>query len=864
MKKPASHSLFRQSILTIATTVAVLSSANIHSQESMIAGNHELMWTSYTGSSGFDKSNDIVADLSGNFYVTGFIAADNQTNWPYLNEYNGGLYDGYLNKLSYDGEIIWSLLIGGTGNDYGTSIAITPDGNILVAGNTTSTNTFDPNNSLSNYGGGLNDAFIMSVTTDGLPLWSRYIGGNGTESINSLHIGSNNEVIAGGRTSSSSTSYTSTLQSNYGGGASDGFICSLSEYGQMNWFTYLGGSSDDEIKSVSCDLNGNVIFCGFGVSIPMITAISPITAGGGTSDGFVASMIDSSSLSWACYVGGTDYDMIESLDVESTGNIVLTGCTASADLPMFDANNTTTAGNQNVFIVSFSPSGVFNWGRYFGGTGQEIPTDIHIDVFGNIYVSGHTSSTNIPHIEPFQIANQGGFDCFISKWNSSGDILWSSYSGGTQDDYGSHMTVDRMGKIYLTGHTFSPDMDMILQGTAYNSACEGYIMKMSDCDNPNMTIHTTDDSVFCYGGSATLIACGAIHFDWINTDTTMVTSVDTTMNAYVIGHNVLGCYGMSAKLPIETLPVPEIAIWSDGPTVFCGEGMAMLSAAGSDSLVWSTDMEGPELFVDTAGVYFAMGHGENGCRGVSESIEIIIHELPEVTMAIPINIMCISADPIPVIALPAGGVFEGPGTELQGMFNPQTAGGGVHDIYYTYLDSTGCFTSSQSVTVTVMYHPTLIFNAVDSMCVFDPAITLQGQPSGGVFEGDGVVGNIFTPASSGTGPQSIFYSFVDSNGCTNVTEHVINVESCTSIEKIPSLENRIVLFPNPANDQLTIQLNQHRNTSCNIYDGLGSLVTSFNINITSNISTQDLANGIYRIRFNDGEVVSVHQFVIQH
>ena len=863
MKALASNLLKHRCTVIIAFILAIFAVSRAYSQDQPPMENHQLMWSSYTGSSGFDKSQDIVADLTGNFYVTGFIGADSQTTWPLLNTYNGGLYDTYVNKLNYEGEIIWSLLLGGDGNDYGTSIAMTPDGNIIVAGNTTSTTAFDENNTLSTYGGGLNDAFVMSITTDGAPLWSRYVGGTGTESINSLHTGSGNEVIIGGKTSSLSTAYSPSIQDNYGGGPGDGFICKLSDNGDLIWYTYIGGAGEDEIRSISCDHEGNIIFCGFGSSIPLISAISTLPAGG-NSDGFIASIDDTGSLAWANYAGGSEYDMIESLDVEATGNIVITGFTLSGQMPQFDSDNTTTLGDQNVFIISYSPSGTFNWGRYFGGTGQEIPTDLHIDVFGNIYVSGHTSSTNIPHIEPFQFDNRGGFDGFISKWNTNGDRLWSSYTGGTQDDYGSHMTSDRMGKIYLTGHTYSPDMDMILQGTAYNGSCEGYIVKLSDCGNPNVSIHTADDTLFCEGQSAALIACGALHYEWINSDTTMITSFDTTMLAYVIGHNVEGCYGMSIKMNIESMPVPEILISSDGPTTFCGEGMALLTASGSDSLQWNTDVEGAELFTDTAGVYFALGYGENGCRGASEPIEIIIHELPEVTMAIPMNIMCVSNAPVPIIALPEGGVFEGPGTEVHGYFNPFTAGGGTHDIFYTYLDSTGCYNSSQSISVTVMYYPTLIFNAEDTMCVFDPSIVLQGEPSGGVFEGDGVVGNVFTPSASGTGPQNIIYSYIDQNGCTNIAQSVINVESCIGLLESAFVDENIHVYPNPANNQITIRLNQNRHTNCAIYDSFGSLIKTFNGNVTSTINTDDLSSGVYHMRFNDGENVIVKQIIVQH
>jgi hypothetical protein len=96
----------------------------------------------------------------------------------------------------------------------------------------------------------------------------------------------------------------------------------------------------------------------------------------------------------------------------------------------------------------------------------------------------------------------------------------------------------------------------------------------------------------------------------------------------------------------------SIEIFTDGPTVFCGEQEIELYAIGPDTIVWNNEMMGDMIVIDTAGVYSASGRGENGCVGSSDPLEIEFIELPDVDMAITDDTVCISDAPVPMISIP--------------------------------------------------------------------------------------------------------------------------------------------------------------------------------------------------------------------
>jgi len=168
------------------------------------------------------------------------------------------------------------------------------------------------------------------------------------------------------------------------------------------------------------------------------------------------------ALAYASYFGGSSTERAYGIATDSSGNTYLTGNTSSySDFPLVDPYQGTYPNGDNGFISKISADGsTLIYSTYLGGTGYDYPQDIAVDSDGNAYVIGQTSSTDFPlSADAIQEVYGGGAnDVFVAKLSASGDtLIYSSYLGGSNSDYGQGIAVDNTGQAYVTGYTWSTD-----------------------------------------------------------------------------------------------------------------------------------------------------------------------------------------------------------------------------------------------------------------------------------------------------------------------------------------------------------------------------------------------------------------------
>ncbi len=167
-------------------------------------------------------------------------------------------------------------------------------------------------------------------------------------------------------------------------------------------------------------------------------------------------------LTYSTYLGGNKDDQAYGIAIDSAGNTYVTGYTYSTNFPTKNAFQGTNHGAGDVFVTKLNASGsALVYSTYLGGSGSEVGYSIAVDSAGNAYVTGFTSSTDFPTKNALQPTNHGGYygdDAFVTKLNASGSALvYSTYLGGSGDDYGQGIAVDSAGNAYLTGYTLSFD-----------------------------------------------------------------------------------------------------------------------------------------------------------------------------------------------------------------------------------------------------------------------------------------------------------------------------------------------------------------------------------------------------------------------
>ncbi|OFY67199.1 MAG: hypothetical protein A3H98_01130, partial [Bacteroidetes bacterium RIFCSPLOWO2_02_FULL_36_8] len=161
----------------------------------------------------------------------------------------------------------------------------------------------------------------------------------------------------------------------------------------------------------------------------------------------------------------------------------------------------------------------------------------------------------------------------------------------------------------------------------------------------------------------------------------------------------------------------------------------------------------------------------NGCSNSATQV-ISVNELPVVTID-PVNPICINENEITLNGSPSGGIFSGTGVS-NGVFYPSIAGVGVHSITYSYTNVNGC-TNTAAINITVNGLPSVTMDPISDVCIDGSDVTLIANPTGGIFTGAGVTGNIFSPLNAGLGTHTITYIYADANGCTNFTFQIANV-----------------------------------------------------------------------------------------
>ncbi len=253
-------------------------------------------------------------------------------------------------------------------------------------------------------------------------------------------------------------------------------------------------------------------------------------------DGTTALVVDPPlSLVWATFYGGSDADRPSAVAVDDSGNVYLTGWTASLDFPVQNPGGgayfqDTSAGGRDAFVIKFTPNGALAWATYYGGSDADFAWDIAVGPGGRVYVVGWTLSPDLVIQNPggnayVQPTSAGGFDVFLLRLNAQGVLEWATYYGGSgwegyYDSHGMGLALDDQGNLFVVGLTYSTDLPLrdpgggaYLQGTLAG-APDAFVLKFNASGGLEWATY--------YGGSGS--------------DHAVDVAVDTAGNVYVTGY----------------------------------------------------------------------------------------------------------------------------------------------------------------------------------------------------------------------------------------------------------------------------------------------------------------------------------------
>ena len=352
--------------------------------------------------------------------------------------------------------------------------------------------------------------------------YATYMGGTAQSAITALAVDTSGNLYAAGWTEAVDFPVSNAIQAVNRGGV-DAFMFKLNPAGSaLLYATYIGGRNDDRAAAIAVDSGGQVYLAGSTAStdFPLVSSLRPTL--GGTRDAFVLKLnAIGNLLVFSTYLGGTAYDAATALALDTGGNAYIAGDTQSADFPLSGPVQSALGGKTDAFITKLTPGGAILFSTFLGGSNDEHAGGIALDPSNNIYVAGGTSSANFPLASPFQPANGGSQDAFVTKLSTSPQIIYSTYLGGNGGQAGAPeqanaIAVDAAGAAYVAGVTSSTNFPVTSGAfqTSFVGVQDAFATKIS----PTGTlVYST-----YLGGSS---------FDWASGIT-----IDAGGNAYVTGY----------------------------------------------------------------------------------------------------------------------------------------------------------------------------------------------------------------------------------------------------------------------------------------------------------------------------------------
>jgi hypothetical protein len=303
----------------------------------------QLLWCTYVGGSGDESPRGgLSLDADDNVCLFGVTSSGDFPTTPGVHcTQRNGANDAFVAKLKADGTgLVWSTLFGGSAGDWMLGGRVDGEGNIIFTGHTTSPDLPMTPSAAQSENGGEHDGYVVKLSHDGSQLlYVTYLGGRRNEfPEHRPWVGEDGTALLPGVTSSQDFPTTADAFQQKLQGRTDAYLVKLSPDGRQFVFSTLFGGAAGEVSLMPIpDADGNILLVGQTEShdLPVTPDAFQKTHGGGRGDGWLAILNpDGSELLYCTYLGGSGDDMVRSMALGPRGEVYLVGHTSSSDFPV--------------------------------------------------------------------------------------------------------------------------------------------------------------------------------------------------------------------------------------------------------------------------------------------------------------------------------------------------------------------------------------------------------------------------------------------------------------------------------------------------------------------------------------------------
>jgi hypothetical protein len=342
-----------------------------------------ISWQKTFGGSNSDYANFVQQTTDGGYIIAGGSASNDGDVSD-----NHGKFDFWIVKLTSTGELEWQKSLGGSANDYASSIQQTTDGGYIIAGYSGSNDGDVSGNH------GKRDSWIMKLTSTGELEWQKSLGGSNTDYANCIQQTTDGGYIIAGYSESNDGDVSGNR------GYDDYWIVKLTSTGELEWQKSLGGSANDYASSIQQTTDGGYIIAGSSGSND-----GDVLGNHGERDSWILKLTSIGKLEWQKSLGGSCLDRAISIRQTTDGGYIIAGYSESND-----GDVSGNHGSYDSWIVKITSTGELEWQKSLGGSNSDYARFIQQTTDGGYIIAGGTDSNDVD-----VSGNQGERDYWIVK-----------------------------------------------------------------------------------------------------------------------------------------------------------------------------------------------------------------------------------------------------------------------------------------------------------------------------------------------------------------------------------------------------------------------------------------------------------------
>jgi hypothetical protein len=370
-------------------------------------------WIRQFGTTGLDEAKSVAVDPTGASYVVG------ETFGTLPGQTPAGTLDAFIRKYDPSGAESWTRQFGAWERDIAWAVAVAPDGNAHVVGQTEG--VLPGQRSTGGW-----DAFVRKYDPSGAELWTRQFGGGGADVAAGVAVDDAGNVYVSGTTTSALAEDARSF---------DAFVRRYDAAGNVGWTRQFGTAGGDNARDVTVDEANRLLVAG------STEGALPGQVSGQGYDAFVACFDTDGTALWIRQFGSAGDDYGVAVGTDGAGNVFVAG-SAGAGL-----SERTSPGGRTAFLRQYDATGVALWTDQFDTGAADDAWDVAVTDEGTAYLVGVTERAL-----PGQ-RSAGGNDAFVRLYSQGGREVWTNQYGTPEDDYALAVAVAPDGGLTIAGST---------------------------------------------------------------------------------------------------------------------------------------------------------------------------------------------------------------------------------------------------------------------------------------------------------------------------------------------------------------------------------------------------------------------------